>query len=103
MEKKHEFEPVHIRAKEIKGGKKSLYLDIVSNGVRRKEYLKLYLVPETDQWAKAGELAFPLEAEIGACSPDIGCSACIESGLVAYLQFVDLAETDFLFSSIFLA
>lgn len=23
MEKKHEFEPVHIRAKEIKGGKKS--------------------------------------------------------------------------------
>lgn len=33
---------------------------------------------------------------------NIGCSACIESSLVAYLQFVDLAETDFLFSSIFL-
>ena len=63
MEKKHEFEPVHIRAKKIKGGKKSLYLDIVSNGVRRKEYLKLYLVPETDRWAKTANRSVMRMAE----------------------------------------
>lgn len=57
MEKKHEFEPVHIRAKEIKGGKKSLYLDIVSNGVRRKEALRLYLIPEDSKGAKSANAA----------------------------------------------
>lgn len=63
MEKKHEFEPVHIRAKEIKGGKKSLYLDIVNNGVRRKEALKLYLVPEEGKGAKSANKAVMRMAE----------------------------------------
>lgn len=45
-------EPVRIRTREIKGGNRSLYLDIYVNGVRSYEGLKLYLIPETDQAAK---------------------------------------------------
>ena len=63
MEKKHEFEPVHIRAKEIKGGKKSLYLDIVSDGVRRKEHLGLYLMPEDGKGAKSANKSIMRMAE----------------------------------------
>lgn len=43
---KNDFSPVHIRAKQLACGKKSLYLDMVSNGVRKKESLGLYLIPE---------------------------------------------------------
>ena len=39
-------EPVHIREKKIAGGNISLYLDIYQKGLRKKETLKLYLVPE---------------------------------------------------------
>lgn len=63
MEKKHEFEPVHIRAKEIKGGKRSLYLDIVSDGVRRKEHLGLYLMPEDSKGSKSANKAVMRMAE----------------------------------------
>jgi len=45
-------EPVRLRQKNIKGGNKSLYLDIYSRGVRKYEYLKLYLVPEVSLEAK---------------------------------------------------
>ena len=41
-----DFSPVHLRTKKIAHGKESIYLDIVKDGVRRKEYLSLYLVPE---------------------------------------------------------
>ena len=41
-----EFSPVHLRTKKIAHGRESIYLDIVKDGVRRKEYLGLYLVPE---------------------------------------------------------
>ena len=40
-------EPVRIRYKLISGGRKSIYLDIYANGVRRYEFLKLYLLPDT--------------------------------------------------------
>lgn len=39
-------ETVHIRFKELKGGKKSIYLDIYEDGQRRYDFLKLYLLPE---------------------------------------------------------
>ena len=39
-------EPVRIREKKIAGGNISLYLDIYQKGLRKKETLKLYLVPE---------------------------------------------------------
>ena len=42
-------EPVKIRYKEIANGNKSVYLDIYSNGARRYEFLKLYIVPERTQ------------------------------------------------------
>lgn len=40
-------EPVTIRFKELKNGNKSIYLDIYRNGVRKYEFLKLYLLPAT--------------------------------------------------------
>ena len=45
-------EPVRIREKNLKDGNKSLYLDIYLNGNRKKEGLKLYIVPEVNAAAK---------------------------------------------------
>ena len=39
-------EPVKIRLKKVANGNQSIYLDIYWKGVRKYEYLKLYLVPE---------------------------------------------------------
>lgn len=44
-------EPVSVRSKTLKNGLESLFLDIYEDGKRSKEYLKLYLVPETDKAA----------------------------------------------------
>ena len=49
----HLKEPVRIREKNLKDGNKSLYLDIYMRGTRKKEGLKLYLVPEVSPTAKA--------------------------------------------------
>jgi len=46
-------EPVRIRFKSLANGSKSVYLAINVNGKRTYDYLKLYLVPEVDQAAKA--------------------------------------------------
>lgn len=46
-------EPVRLRSKPLKDGSESLYLDIYWNGIRRYEFLKLYLIPETTKEAKA--------------------------------------------------
>lgn len=40
-------EPVRLRTKPLNNGNKSLYLDVYYKGVRKYEYLKLYLIPET--------------------------------------------------------
>ena len=46
-------EPVKLRFKELADGNKSLYLDIYKgNGRRQYEFLKLYLVPETNPLQK---------------------------------------------------
>ena len=45
-------EPIRLRMKELANGNKSLYLDIYRNGKRIYEYLKMYLIPETDYNAR---------------------------------------------------
>ena len=45
-------EPVRIREKVLGDGTVSLYLDISHEGNRKKEGLKLYIIPETTPAAK---------------------------------------------------
>lgn len=46
-------EPVRIRYKALSDGSQSVYLDIYREGKRQYEFLKLYLIPETNAAAKA--------------------------------------------------
>lgn len=46
-------EPVKVRTKDLSNGNRSIYLDTYINGVRKYEFLKLYLVPETTKEAKS--------------------------------------------------
>ncbi len=60
--------PVKLRYKKISGGNRSLYLDIYDSGKRKKEYLKLYLIPERteedrEKNSKTLELAETIRAE----------------------------------------
>lgn len=43
---------IEIRTRPLKDGNRSIYLDFYEKGRRKYEYLKLYLVPETDAQAK---------------------------------------------------
>ena len=45
-------EPVRIREKVLEDGTISLYLDMYHKGNRKKEGLKLYIIPETTPAAK---------------------------------------------------
>ena len=60
-------EPVRIREKKIAGGNISLYLDIYQKGLRKKETLKLYLVPEINA---ATKLQTALESYLSANCQD---------------------------------
>lgn len=42
-------EPVKIRVKHLTNGSKSIYLDVYVNGKRSYEFLKLYIIPETNK------------------------------------------------------
>ena len=45
-------EPITLRYQLLKNGCKSLYLDYYNSGQRKYEFLKMYLVPETDKETK---------------------------------------------------
>ena len=42
-------EPIRLRQRKTASGNITLYLDIYLNGKRSYEYLKLYLIPETNR------------------------------------------------------
>ena len=63
MKKKIECSPVHLRTKKIAQGKLSLYLDMVKDGMRRKEYLGLHIVPEETRADRAANRAVMRVAE----------------------------------------
>lgn len=44
--------PIKLRRKKLANGNTSLFLDVYIDGQRRKEYLKLYLIPEKNSIAK---------------------------------------------------
>lgn len=44
--------PIKLRRKKLANGNTSLFLDVYIDGQRRKEYLKLYLIPEKSSVAK---------------------------------------------------
>lgn len=52
MEKSESKSTIRLRSKSMKNGGQSLYLDIYHLGVRRYEFLHLYLLPETSREAK---------------------------------------------------
>lgn len=56
-------EPVTLRAKEIANGRQSLYLDIYVGGVRKYEFLKLYLEPEITEADKENNLRIRAAAD----------------------------------------
>lgn len=59
--------PVKIRLKKLANGNSSIYLDIYQDGERVYEFLKLYLIPETDTAAKrANKKAIQLAETIQA-------------------------------------
>ena len=53
-----------LRTKELAGGRKSLYLDYLSGGKRKRESLSLYLLPETSVKAKRSNAAVWRKAEL---------------------------------------
>ncbi|ADV44780.1 site-specific integrase [Bacteroides helcogenes] len=42
-------DPIKVRMKKLSNGYQSIYLDIYTNGKRKYEFLKLYLIPETEK------------------------------------------------------
>ena len=45
-------DPIRLRTKPLKNGNQSLYLDTYADGRRQYEFLRLYLIPETNKGAK---------------------------------------------------
>lgn len=65
--KNTDLSPVRLRTKNLSSGRVSLYLDIVKENERRKEYLGLYLVPELNKADKnANKATMKIAEEIKA-------------------------------------
>ena len=65
--KNTDLSPVRLRTKNLSSGRVSLYLDIVKENERKKEYLGLYLVPELNKADKnANKATMKIAEEIKA-------------------------------------
>ena len=62
-------EPVRIREKVLGDGTISFYLDMYHKGNRKKEGLKLYIIPETTPAAKLQEYSQARRANQGPANP----------------------------------
>lgn len=60
---KSKKEPVKLRFKKLADGRESIYLDIYNKGVRSYKFLKLYIIHEPGNAAKAANKNAILEAE----------------------------------------
>ncbi len=94
-------EPVRLRTKALRNGNKSLYLDIYSGGVRKYEYLKLYLVPEVSDAAKSAnrktlQVAEQIKAEriIALQNRGIGQWEEIKATSMPLIKWLKLREAD---------
>ncbi|MCM1347726.1 MAG: site-specific integrase [Bacteroidales bacterium] len=65
-------EPVKLRQRQLADGRKSLFLDIYLEGVRRYEFLKLYLVPERSREDRA------MNSQTIALAESIRCKRMLE-------------------------
>lgn len=88
--------PVKIRKKRLANGNYSLFLDIYTDGIRKKEYLKLYLIPERTSKAKelnkqTLEIAETIKAE-RIISIQSGKNDIFKFGKLANLPFVKYME-----------
>ena len=85
--------PVKIRLKKLTNGNKSLFLDIYDNGIRKREYLKLYLIPEKSEAAKeANEKTMAIAETIRAervISIQAGRSMFFDARKEARISFAD--------------
>lgn len=85
--------PVKIRLKKLTNGNKSLFLDIYDNGIRKREYLKLYLIPEKSEAAKeANEKTMAIAETIRAervISIQAGRSMFFDARKEARIPFAD--------------
>jgi integrase len=88
-------EPIKIRLKSLSDGNKSIYLDIYYKGVRKYEYLKLYIIPEVNpickqQNAETMALAEQIKAErIKALSNhDIKDWECVKKGAMLLTNWI---------------
>ncbi len=88
-------EPIRLRFKALANGNKSIYLDTYKDGQRSYEFLKLYLIPETDANSKA-QNANTLQAANAIKAQRVIDLANNKANITAKPQYAKMLLTDWL-------